>query len=52
MTGSVRGALSNERPYRERAPRDVSLAANRARRAHAVGCQWWARRAKRVFAHL
>jgi len=23
----------------------------RARRAHAVGCQWWARRAKRAFAH-
>jgi hypothetical protein len=22
-----------------------------ARRAHAVGCQWWARRAKRAFAH-
>ena len=22
-----------------------------ARRAHAVSCQWWARRAKRAFAH-
>ena len=53
MTGSVRGALSNERPYRDRARRVVSTLCelDRARRAHAVGCQWWARRAKRAFAH-
>ena len=52
MTGSVRGALSNERPYRDRACQFVSTCElDRARRAHAVGCQWWARRAKRAFAH-
>jgi hypothetical protein len=30
----------------------LSCELDRARRAHAVGCQWWARRAKRAFAHL
>jgi hypothetical protein len=29
----------------------LSCELDRARRAHAVGCQWWARRAKRAFAH-
>src|SRR5947209_9982434 len=28
----------------------VSCELDRARHAHAVGCQWWARRAKRAFA--
>jgi hypothetical protein len=53
MTGSVRGgALSNERPYRDRARRVVSTCElDRAPRAHAVGCQWWTRRAKRACAH-
>jgi hypothetical protein len=30
----------------------LSCELDRARRTHAVGCQWWARRAKRAFAHL
>jgi hypothetical protein len=30
----------------------LSCELDRVRRAHAVGCQWWARRAKRAFAHL
>jgi hypothetical protein len=36
MTGSVRGALSNERPYRDRAPANTPRMQLLARRPHAV----------------
>jgi hypothetical protein len=35
MTGSVRGALSNERPYRDRAHPNTPALSTLARRAHA-----------------
>ena len=37
MTGSVRGALSNERPYRDRAPADIPHMQHLARRGHVFG---------------
>ena len=52
MTGSVRGALSNERPYRDRALRAVPTIGNRPR-GH--GARGQARKSKRLgaraFAH-
>jgi hypothetical protein len=44
MTGSVRGALSNERPYRDRVHPNTQRDHDRARRAHAGGRTAWANR--------